>query len=140
MFEVGEVYRRRELHERYGGQEQGGISTPSKHPSIMLFWGDTGEQYGYKDGWVSPDRFLYTGEGQRGDMSMVRGNRAIRDHVSDGKALHLFKKASKGQVQYEGEMVCTGYREQPGPDHEARQRKTIVFELTPRAAFPRRLE
>ena len=54
MFEVGEEYRRRELHERYGGQEQGGISTPSQHPFIMLFWGDTGEQYGYKDRLARP--------------------------------------------------------------------------------------
>lgn len=132
MFEVGEEYRRRELHERYGGQEQGGISTPSKHPFVMLFWGDSGEEYGYKDGWVARDRFRYTGEGQRGDMEMTRGNRAIRDHASDGKALHLFKKVGKGTVQYEGEMVCTGHREETGVDLHGRQRKVIIFELKPR--------
>jgi hypothetical protein len=28
MFELGKVYRRKDLHEEFGGQEQGGIVTP----------------------------------------------------------------------------------------------------------------
>ena len=62
-------------------------------------------------------------------MVMLRGNRAIRDHKDNGKALYLFKKVGKGEVEYEGEMVCTGYREVMGPDLGSQRRKTIVFEL-----------
>ncbi len=40
MFEVGRVYNRRlEIHEPYGGQRQGGISTPRDWPFIFLFTG-----------------------------------------------------------------------------------------------------
>ena len=31
MFIKGKVYVRREIHKLYGGQEQGGISTPADH-------------------------------------------------------------------------------------------------------------
>ena len=78
-FEVGQTYnRRQDIHDEFGGQQQGGISTPTA-PFIFLFTGEMGEQYGYEDGW-SDGVFLYVGEGQRGDMEFVRGNKAIRGH------------------------------------------------------------
>ena len=44
MFEVGRVYNRRlEIHEPYGGQQQGGISTPRNCPIMFLFTGESGE-------------------------------------------------------------------------------------------------
>jgi len=61
VFKTGKEYRRRDLHDMYGGQRYGGISTPSKHPFIMIFTGDRGEEYGYKDGWTENGIFLYTG-------------------------------------------------------------------------------
>ncbi len=54
MFEVGRTYdRRSEIHGPYGGQQQGGISTPKNQPLVFLFTGESGEQYGYKDGWAN---------------------------------------------------------------------------------------
>ncbi|MCS6851676.1 MAG: hypothetical protein NZ700_10975 [Gemmataceae bacterium] len=41
---------------------------------MFLFTAPGGEQYGYQDGWLSTTQFSYTGEGQVGDMEMVRGN------------------------------------------------------------------
>ncbi|HYT41830.1 MAG TPA: hypothetical protein VEP90_05760 [Methylomirabilota bacterium] len=38
-------YRRIDLHKQFGGQGQGGISTPTKVPLILLFTGEVGEQY-----------------------------------------------------------------------------------------------
>jgi hypothetical protein len=38
VFSPGRMYRRRELHEKFGGQRQGGISTPAKAPFIFLTW------------------------------------------------------------------------------------------------------
>ena len=49
MFVQGQVYRRRDLHDQYGGQQQGGISTPANHPIILLFTGKSGQQNGYAD-------------------------------------------------------------------------------------------
>ena len=80
-FVAGKIYRRTELHKIYGGQTQGGISTPAKQNVILLFTGETGAQHGYTDGWLD-GVFNYFGEGQIGDMPWVRGNSSIRDHVS----------------------------------------------------------
>jgi 5-methylcytosine-specific restriction protein A len=45
---VGQIHRRTDLHDHYGGQQQGGKSTPTQHSVIFLFTGKTGERYGYK--------------------------------------------------------------------------------------------
>jgi 5-methylcytosine-specific restriction protein A len=131
----GHVYRRRDLHDQYGGQRQGGISTPSQHPFILLFTGESGEQHGYADGWSVDGLFLSTGEGQRGDMAFVRGNAAIRDHINHGRDLHLFAYVKQGSVRYLGQMVCTGFHPQVGPDTTRQLRQMIIFALTPFSAF-----
>ena len=72
--DLGAVYNRvRDVHLVYGGQRQGGISTP-QIPLIFLFTGETGGQYGYRDGPRADGIFAYTGEGQVGPMKFVRGN------------------------------------------------------------------
>ncbi|CAI2473477.1 Uncharacterised protein [Serratia proteamaculans] len=49
--EKGILYKRKDLHDLYGGQEQGGISAPKEFPVIFIFTGEIGETHGYKDGW-----------------------------------------------------------------------------------------
>jgi 5-methylcytosine-specific restriction protein A len=95
VFSPGQMYRRRDLHEKFGGQRQGGISTPAKAPFIFLITGDSGKQHGYADEWTNDGIFLYTGEGQHGDMKLVGGNRAIHDHRENGKALQVFEQDKK---------------------------------------------
>lgn len=130
MFEIGKRYRRRELHERFGGQTQGGISTPAAHPLILLFTGESGEQYGYKDGWTADGTFSYTGEGQSGDMQFIRGNAAIRDHAKTGKDLHLFEAVGGGMVRYLGQMVYGGHQlVSDQPDLGGNSRIAIQFHL-----------
>src|SRR3989304_472111 len=107
-FNFGEAYKRSHLHDKYGGQRQGGISTPLKYPFILLFTGGTGERYGYTDKWEG-DIFLYTGEGQKGNMEFRGGNRAIRHAAINNEALHLFKIKGKGYVEYMGQMAYRGY-------------------------------
>lgn len=132
MFVLGNNYRRHDLHEMYGGQGQGGISTPSLENFILLFTGKTGQRYGYQDGWTEEGCFFYTGgEGQRGDMLFLRGNLAIRDHEINGKDIHLFESVRKGYVRYIGQMVCTGYHKVRAPDIDGNDRQAIIFELTP---------
>lgn len=107
---------RRDLHARFGGQQQGGIGTPANHPVILLFTGDSGHLYGYKDGPQPDGTFWYTGEGQVGDMEMVRGNLAVRDHAKRSKELHLFEDVGKGNVRYVGPASYAGHHSEVGPD------------------------
>ena len=131
MFVKGKEYRRSELHDRYGGQRQGGISTPADYDIILLFTSDRGEEFGYIDGWAKDGTFHYTGEGQRGDMQFLRGNTAIRDHIDNGKEIHLFEKTKKGYARYIGKMVYEGHYYRQGPDITGRNRQIIVFKLKP---------
>jgi 5-methylcytosine-specific restriction protein A len=130
-FEVGRVYdRRSDLHGPYGGQRQGGISTPTRFPAIFLFTGRSGEQYGYRDGLEENGVFRYTGEGQVGDMEFVRGNLAIRDHAEDGRDLHLFEALGKGEgYRYLGLFECAGWEYRRAPDINGQDRRVIVFHL-----------
>jgi 5-methylcytosine-specific restriction protein A len=128
-FIPGKTYRRREIHADVGGQGQGGISTPSGHPMILLFSGEQGEQYGYHDGFQDDGSFWYTGEGQVGDMQMIRGNRAIFTHLEAGKALHLFQYEARGQVKYISQAEYVGHHYTTAPDRNNNPRQVIVFEL-----------
>lgn len=129
MFEVGEVYRRSDIHDKYGGQQQGGISTPKEYPFIMLFTGETGEQYGYRDGFQTDGSYWYTGEGQIGDMQYVRGNRAILESNKDNEMIHLFEYVETGMVRYVGEVSYLNHHEKKGPDLNGDLRRIIIFEL-----------
>ena len=58
-FEIGRDYSRRaDIHLNYGGGRQSGVSPSAVCPAIFLFTGDTGEQYGYKDGYDDSGVFL----------------------------------------------------------------------------------
>lgn len=126
---VGRTYRRRELHESYGGQWQGGISTPTDHPVIFLFAGEAGEKYGYKDDYRSDGTFWYTGEGQIGTMTFIRGNSAIFNHKETGRRLHLFRALGKGMVLYIGEATLIDHHAEARIDREGNHRQAIIFEL-----------
>ncbi|TPQ31528.1 HNH endonuclease [Bradyrhizobium guangdongense] len=134
-FEIGSLYhRQRDIHQVFGGQERGGIATPSGCSFVFLFTGESGEQFGYSDGWQPDGIFAYTGEGQSGDMEFVRGNRAIQDHLSDGRDLLLFEATkAKGSYRYMGCFAYAGWETRDAPDREGRVRKAIVFELVPMA-------
>jgi 5-methylcytosine-specific restriction protein A len=131
MFTKGKEYRRRDLHNLFGGQQQHGICTPADHNMIFLFSCPTGEQYGYRDGWREDGLYLYTGEGQESEMEFRRGNAAVRDHLANGKELHVFEQSQQGHVIYVGQMTLHGYQYRHGPDKNGNIRQVIVFELKP---------
>lgn len=129
-FEIGKVYRRiEEIHAGYGGQEQGGISTPAKHPFVFLFIGEAGSTYGYEDGFRDDGVFWFNGVGHKGSMTMSRGNAAIRNHVASGRKLLLFEYISTGRVMFLGEAVYLSHHLAVQSDLRGRARKAIVFEL-----------
>jgi 5-methylcytosine-specific restriction protein A len=131
QFVIGQDYSRRvDIHLNYGGSRQSGISASAVCPAIFIFTGESGEQFGYKDGFDSEDVFSYTGEGQVGDMMFTKGNRAIRDHSANGRALHVFQSLGKSKEQrYLGEFVLANYSIHRGLDREEHEREVIVFHL-----------
>lgn len=131
LFVQGETYRRRELHIVYGGQRQGGISTPAGQPIVIIFTGDSGEQYDYRDGFTEDGVFEYTGEGRRGDQQLIKGNAAIANHAATGRDIHLFKCVATGHVQYVGKMVCGGFTTWLAPDVDGATRNVLIFHLVP---------
>jgi 5-methylcytosine-specific restriction protein A len=129
-FVVGQVYRRRrDIHDRFSGQSQGGISTPTKAPLVFLFTGESGSAYGYEDSFRPDGTFWYTGEGQVGDMQVVRGNAAIANHRDAGKKLLLFEYAARDQVRYLGEFEYLGHHEEQRADRDGQPRKALIFHL-----------
>ena len=134
MFKKDVVYnRRRDVHAKLGGNRQSGIADCSGQPYVLLFSNKSGSSYGYEDGWRQEDEvFIYTGEGQVGDMEWKRGNKAIRDHVANGKSLLLFEGTStKGQVKFVGEFVCSEFLMSQRPDIDGNLRNAIQFLLSP---------
>jgi 5-methylcytosine-specific restriction protein A len=130
-FEVGRVYNRRsEIHAKFGGQQQGGIITPKDHAVIFIITGEAGAEHGYADRRRPDGVFEYFGEGQVGDMVMLRGNKAIHDHAENGRDLLLFTKTQKG-LRFEGQYVFENFHVEPAPDREGKARKALVFELRP---------
>lgn len=130
MFEIGKEYKRKEeIHGLYGGQAQGGISTPKSYPVIFIFTSDAGEQHGYRDEYRDDGVFWYTGEGQVGDMKMASGNKAIVEHAQNGKTIHVFEYTKKAYVRYIGSADCLGYHEETRPDREGNDRTAFVFHL-----------
>ncbi len=134
-FVAGRIYRRRELHDQYGGSYQSGISASRRAPVIFIFTTETGvaeDLHGYHDSWVTDDTFHYSGEGQKGDMTFTKGNLAIRAHHDDGRSIHLFERpqGQKGVVRYIGQMEYIDHRMVDGArDGVGNPRRAIQFVL-----------
>ncbi len=134
-FEEGKVYNRRAaIHAKFGGQQQGGIITPSQHPIVFIVTGEEGLEHGYADRTRDDGAFEYFGEGQIGDMTLQRGNLAIATHAADGKSLLLFRKTTDG-LRFVGEMVYEKHHTERAPDREGNEREALVFELRPLSAI-----
>lgn len=129
-FEVGRIYnRRREIHDAFGGQQQGGMATPQEHPYVFLFTAERGSEHGYRDEFREDGTFWYTGEGQVGDQEFHRCNKTLRDHIELEKTVHLFEEVGRGDYQYVGEFEYLGHHLEQRPDNNTHLRNVIVFEL-----------
>lgn len=127
----GDKIKRVDLHQRYGGRQQGGISPSRQTPNVFLFTDQArGALHGYiYDGALGDDHYSYTGEGQLGDQRMVQGNRAIRDHKPEGRGLHLFD-VKNGLATYLGEFEYLEHEDADAPEtDDGAMRSVIVFHL-----------
>ncbi len=130
-FVIGQIYnRRKDIHGRFGGQRQSGIVTPKNYPAIFLFTG-RGTRHGYEDMWTKDGALEYFGEGQKGNMVLTKGNKAIATHAQEGKELLMFEMLGGGQVRFRGPFNCAGYSFVPGKDTKGNIRQALVFELVP---------
>lgn len=135
---VGETLPRRAIHRRYGGQQQGGISTPTSLDSILVFTDPkSGARYGYDvfEGRVEDGSYWYTGEGQVGPMEFKGGNKAIRDSAIDSRSIRLLL-VNRTNATYIGEFI-TGeptYKVERARDRNGDERPVIVFKLIPKEA------
>ena len=132
---VGDRIKRTELHRDFGGGRQGGISPSAQTPNVFVFSdAASGEQHGYIDSWKNDGCFHYTGEGQRGDQQMIKGNRAILESQRAGRALRVFK-GTGGMVDYRGQFELDGrepfYRDDAPETGGGPVRSVIVFRLRP---------
>lgn len=107
-YEVGARIRRREIHDRFGGNRQSGISPSTRVPEIFLFTGNHGV-FGYADEAFDDGRFRYSGEGLNRDQQLSRGNKAIAEHQENGQHLRLLESQGDGVVVYLGEYEYAGH-------------------------------
>jgi 5-methylcytosine-specific restriction protein A len=139
-FEKHRVYNRKvDIHGRFGGQEQGGIITPRLYPLVVIITGEEGLSHGYADRERADGIFEYFGEGQTGDMTMQKGNKAVASHSANGRSLLLFRKSRDGLI-FEDEMVYETHHIERAPDRNGNERDAIVFELRPLSAVVEALE
>ena len=130
----GDPITRTVLQQCFGGGRQGGIA-PSRDTKNVLIFSEPLEdgQEGLHDHW-NHDRtvFFYRGEGRSGDQQFNRGNRAIRDHREDRRALRVFE-GSRGTVIYAGEFeVDPAHRyDVETVETDSGQRRMITFRLLP---------
>ncbi|MEU8319763.1 hypothetical protein AB0C33_15480 [Nonomuraea sp. NPDC048881] len=94
----GEIKTRAELAAIFGGGSQGGVLPSGTTPTVLIYSDPkVGEELGYIDGWAPEDEngplFEYTGHGLNDQTFDGVGNRSIRDHALQGRALRLFKAA-----------------------------------------------
>jgi len=131
---VGATLPRKEVHDRFGGVREGGISpVDTKSRNIMIFSNPKANaEHGYEpDVWLDDDTFVYCGEGPSGDQEMVRYNKSILQHAEKDKVLRVFD-GTRGEVTYRGAFELD--RENPWFTKESiglngKLRKVIMFRM-----------
>src|SRR5699024_9606444 len=132
----GDEVRRRAVHRMYGGQQQGGISTPRSIDDVLIFTDpESGEEFGYDkhEGLREDGNYSYTGEGQVGDQSIdKRGNAALVRAAENGNFIRLFRTRGV-YATYVGAFTLgsPAYWEKRIPDRDGAMRRGYVFNLEP---------
>jgi hypothetical protein len=129
----GDRLTRKELHQRWGGRTQGGISPSRSSENVFIFWSPAvGEKHGYYDEFRSDGCFYYTGAGQYGDQRMRDANLALLTHAQEGRSVRLFSGAG-GEVEYVAELAIDPnepYYETEAPETDSGPlRRVFVFKF-----------
>jgi hypothetical protein len=130
---LGHIYRRADLHSRFGGNRSTGIVPSRREPVVLLFHTEEPIQQFYRDGFDRDGVYWYSGEGTVGDMKWTSGNRSVRDHAQAGADLLLFERAQRkdGLWRFSSNLHYSGHKIEPRPDKKGQERSAIVFGLRP---------
>ena len=131
---IGARIPRKEIHDRFGGVREGGISPVlEKSKNIMIFSHPRANaEHGYEpDVWLDDDTFLYCGEGPSGDQQMIRYNKSVLKHAEKDKVLRVFD-GTRGEVTYKGAFALDSedpwfHKDSIGFDGSPR--KVIMFRM-----------
>ena len=132
----GEVWRRADLHRRFGGSKQSGISSSARTPNVMVFSDpEVGRAFGYDkhEGRREDGSYRYTGEGQVGhQVATSQGNAALLSAEERGRAIRLFIKDGR-DATYIGEYSLGDpkYLVERARDRDGRERNVLVFNFVP---------
>lgn len=88
-----------------------------------------GMRYTYHDHFDVNGDFIYSGEGQNGDQTMTRGNRAIVEAAQNNKKIILIIKASPTEYMPQGEYYLVEYTVEDDTGEDGEQRKEYKFRL-----------
>ncbi|MFD5700109.1 hypothetical protein [Streptomyces lasiicapitis] len=153
-FRPGDILTRAQIHPVLGGSGYAGICPAVEKKNVLIFSdSEIGKRYGYHDGWLAEDDdlgpiFTYTGAGKRGDQTFEgSGNRAILEHFTKKRTLHLFIAVGKvpgsgtRTHRYIGEFSLD--KRKPFEVREAKDeldhdRNVIVFRMRPTGPYIRR--
>lgn len=132
---LGSVYRRLDLHARFGGSRCAGIVPSKSEPAVLLFHTEEPSQQFYQDGFDSEGVYWYSGEGTQGDMSWTAANRALRDHAENGRDLLFLQRVQRTDGLWRFSFVFRYFchNEESRLDKAGVLRRAIVFGLLPLA-------
>jgi 5-methylcytosine-specific restriction protein A len=128
---LGAVYKRSDLHLRFGGNTNSGIVPSNREPVILLFHTLEKANQFYSDGFDDHGVYHFSGKGAYGDMPWNSENKALRQQASDGRAILFFERFQRtgGHWQLRHKMVCVGHDVRTTPDKNGDPRSGIVFQL-----------
>lgn len=130
---IGTVYRRADLHSRFGGSRFSGIVPSKREPVVLLFHTEEPAQQFYSDGFDSDGIYWYSAEGSSGDMSWRPSNRVIRDHAELGLDLLFFERAQRkdGLWRFAQNFYYFTHKLEERIDKTGNSRSAIIFGLLP---------
>ncbi|MGL3198218.1 MULTISPECIES: hypothetical protein [Curtobacterium] len=129
---IGTSIARRELHDRFGGSWQGGITRATQTDEMFVFTNVGGGEHGYSlhEGLNGDGVFRYSGQGQTGDQTLTANNKALAESEEIGRAIRVFR--GQGTVTYVGSFALDQqpYTWERFPERgTTRDRDGLVFNL-----------
>lgn len=128
---VGGVYSRSDIHGRFAGNRQKGISVSTKESVILLFHTKEPSRQFYADGVDEDGVYWFSGEGRLGDMQWSSENSQLREAAETPRSLLMFERYRRagGLWRFHGEMFCLGHKEVTQLDEKGNLRRAFVFAL-----------
>ena len=139
-FHVNAFYEKKNIWRSLGIAGLGGIRPSKRTNSVFLFLNAPssksrpGRSHNiYKDDYdLSTGLFRYTGEGQKGDQTLTRGNYWLANSKKTMAKIHFFRQYNEGGLhEYLGLVHVESYTTELQKDVNGKDRRVFVFWLRP---------